>query len=143
MGPLLALCAVLAAGAVWVMPKPAPALARQAPVSAPEAARAPLDLAAVTARPLFDRTRKPLPQAAPAAAPAAPAPEVVTLSLQGVIGNATGGMTALLRLSNSDELFSLQVGDVMGNVTVQSIEARRVVMRDATGQTYPLELGTE
>lgn len=149
LGPLFALLAVFAAGAVWLMPAPEPAWARVpvAPTDAaqadPVAPMAPLDLTAVTARPLFDRSRAPAPAPEVAAAPVPAAPAPVTVSLQGVIGSSQGGLTALLRLSNSDELFSRQVGDALGPFIIERIESRQVIARDAAGQTYALVLGTE
>ncbi len=142
-GPGIAVIAVLAAVLVWLIPTPAVDVPERGPAPAQKPDAAPLDLAAITARPLFDRSRKPM-EVAPEPAPApAPEPEVVTVSLQGVIGNTEDGLTALLRMSNSDELFSRQVGDKLGDFVIESIEARRVIVRDTAGQTYALVLGNE
>lgn len=135
--------ALLMAAAVWMLPAPSLPDLRRAPLPAqtgPEATQ--LDLAAVTERPLFDRSRKPL-EVAPAPAPQAPKPALVTLSLHGVIGNAEGGLTALMRQSNSDELFARRVGERLGNVTIESVEGKEVVLRYASGRTETLILGTE
>ncbi len=134
---------VVLAGAIWVWPMsqdaPPP---RTMQAAQPTPQETSLDLEVITTRPLFDRTRKPLKlEAAPQ--PAAPKPVPVTVSLKGVIGNADGGLTALLRLSNSDELFSRRTGETLGGYTVQRIESKRVMLRDEEDRIYVLLLGNE
>lgn len=136
------LCLVLA-GAIWIWPTPQNTqVPRNVQAAQPAPQEAVLDLEIITTRPLFDRTRKPLKlEAAPQ--PAAPKPVPITVSLKGVIGNADGGLTALLRLSNSEELFTRRTGETLGGFTVQRIESKRVMLRDEAGRIYVLLLGNE
>lgn len=136
------LCIALAV-AIWVWPAPSAAVNERRPQTAQAVApEAPLDLEVITTRPLFDRTRKPL-ELAPEPVATTPKPAAVTLSLKGVIGNADGGLTALLRMSNSDELFTRRAGEEIGTFTIQRIESKRVTLRDRSGKTFVLVLGTE
>ena len=144
LGAGVTLVALVLAGAVWILPVPSQEGARTPTPPTPQnaAAEAPLALDVITKRPLFDRTRRPL-EVAPDPVEVAPAPVAVTLSLHGVIGDADGGLTALLRLSNSDELFSRQAGESLGDFTIERIENRRVIVKDGADRTLTLILGNE
>lgn len=144
LGLALAGLAGAAAIGLWLLPTPTVSdLSPRANAAAvPQATTAP-DLSAITERPLFDRSRAPLVIAEPAPAPAPAAP---TLALHGIMGDksAPTGLTALMRLSNSDELFTLGLQGRVGEWTVEQIEANHVVVRDADGQTRSIYLlGTQ
>lgn len=142
-GLAFAAAAVLLALAVWLLPMPQGDAVRPAQVAAPPAAqKPPLVLDAITERPLFDRTRRPL-EVAPEPVPEAPKPVVVIPSLHGVIGNADGGLTALLRMSNSPDLFARRVGEELGGYTIEQVESKSAIVRNAAGQTLTLILSTE
>ncbi|MEO0370125.1 MAG: hypothetical protein AAF231_01585 [Pseudomonadota bacterium] len=143
MGAVFALIALTMAAAVWILPAPAGETARATPAPTQNIAEAaPLNLVVLTARPAFDRTRRPLVvKATPA--PTAPKPAAITLSLHGVIGNADGGLTALFRMSNTPELLARRIGEEIGVFTVTSIEAKQALLRGDDGTTQTLLLITE
>lgn len=87
------------------------------------------------ARPLFDMSRRPV------AAPDAPAPPPeAVLVLVGILGDGEERI-ALLRLSNSQELYQLEPGGRLGRWEILSID-QNVVSVQAEGEApMPLRLG--
>lgn len=93
---------------------------------------------AILARPLFHMTRRP-PEVATVAEPV---PVIVTLSLTGIVEN-DDIQVALMRLSNSNQLFRAGVGDKVGNWEVQDITKTSVtvITPDGKRQTISLSQG--
>lgn len=137
------LVSLVLAGVIW-MP-----LTRDAPVTLPPSANQQVpdgpDPSAVLqdgaeellARPLFHMTRRPPVEAAPVA----PAPVVVTLSLTGIV-NDENDKIALMRLSNQPDLLRLRVGQTVGNWQVEEITDTSVIVASADGERQVISLSS-
>ncbi len=142
--PTVATFACIAFGTIiWVPIEPDQASVRS-PVenSAEDAAMAEIEAALAAGaeellnRPLFHVTRRP-PQEAAAPAPIQPAE--VTLSLTGIL-NSEDVQIALMRLSNSPELFRGRVGDEIGVWRILDITETTVTVLSNDGDLQQLIL---
>lgn len=87
------------------------------------------------ARPLFHITRRP-----PVVATVAePVPVVVTLSLTGIV-ESDNVQVAIMRLSNSAELFRAQIGEKVGNWEIEDITQTSVTVITPEGAREVLAL---
>lgn len=134
------LCAVLA-GVMW-MPLGQSPRASDLPPETTTADTGPDPRAVIAegaqqllARPLFHMTRRP-PEVATVAEPA---PVVVTLSLTGIVEN-DNVQVALMRLSNQQELFRVNVGEKIGNWEIEEITATSVTVITADGKREVINL---
>ena len=94
---------------------------------------------ALTARPLFDPSRRPeTPAETPIPVPAAPPP--VTLSLSGIVGDTATGFTAIFRMSNVAGLRMVRAGDRIDRWVVVDVTGRSVRLQDDSGTMEVLDL---
>ena len=101
------------------------------------------DLVVVTGtRPLFNVSRRPAPtsQPRPDAPISAPPPEQVTLNLVGVLGDQ-GNYVALVRLSDSPQLYRLEVGQQIGQFQIMAIEDASIQVSNDDGETEQIVIG--
>lgn len=132
-------CAVMA-GIIWIPLNATPKLAEPvAQNTAPAGPSANDVLAAgaedLLARPLFHMTRRP----PVVATPVQPAPVIVTLSLTGVVKSNDDNI-AILRLSNSTEVFRRRVGERLGNWEITDITESSVEVTKADGSQEVISL---
>ena len=133
------LCAVMA-GIIWIPLNQEPRLTDQSTETTAATGPDRVEVLAagaqdLLARPLFHMSRRPpvvatVPQ---------PAPVVVTLSLTGVV-NSDNDKLALMRLSNSTQLFRLRIGESVGDWEIADITANtvEVIKSDGTREVISL-----